>query len=360
MKLNRLDALRGFAALYVVLHHAIPRGLHWGPIDVSVFFRLGQEAVILFFLLSGFVVSLAHSRSSDPSFPTYFLKRFLRIYVPLVAVFSLAWAMRSLEAGQWQTVKLSDLGLNLLMLQDIGSLKPNVVVEPFMGDGPLWSLSYEWWFYMLFFPLHRWVSPPLRDRLVLWGALVAALVYQLSPTFVPRLLMYASIWWCGVMMADAYRAGAGVRLKMLREPVLVLLAICGVQLWAVIQARQSGTYASMGVHPALELRHHAFAIVAVLAALAWRSLGWWGFDRLLSPFLKVAPVSYALYISHHFFLVDPPRWGWLTLPWLGPILLVLALWLFAYLVELRLYPAVQRWVMARRAAQVRSSAWAAA
>ena len=360
MKLNRLDALRGFAALYVVLHHAIPRGFMLGPVEVSVFFRFGQEAVILFFLLSGFVVNFAHSRSTDQTFQTYFLKRFLRIYVPLIAVFILAWSLRSMEQGRLLSVNLRDLGLNLLMLQDIGSLKPHVVVEPFLGDGPLWSLSYEWWFYMLYFPVHRWLSPPLRDRLVLLGAVGAALAYQWSPTFVPRLLMYASIWWCGVMLADAYRAPGGLRAKALIEPLLAMLAICVIQWWAVVQARHAGTYSSIGVHPALELRHHAFAIMAVLCALAWRAIGWRGFDRLLSPFLKVAPVSYALYISHHFFVVEPPHWAWLKQSWFGPVVLVLALWLFAHVVELRLYPAVQRWVMARHANRIKASAWAAA
>jgi peptidoglycan/LPS O-acetylase OafA/YrhL len=35
------------------------------------------------------------------------------------------------------------------MLQDVISLKPNVISAVYMGNGVLWSLSYEWWFYML-------------------------------------------------------------------------------------------------------------------------------------------------------------------------------------------------------------------
>jgi hypothetical protein len=34
------------------------------------------------------------------------------------------------------------------MLQDVISLKPNVISAVYMGNGVLWS-SYEWWFYML-------------------------------------------------------------------------------------------------------------------------------------------------------------------------------------------------------------------
>ena len=85
-KLWRLDALRGFAATYVVLHHIMPRDLSWGGIDLSLAFRCGQEAVILFFLLSGFVINLSYQRSRDKRFLRFFARRFLRIYVPLVLV----------------------------------------------------------------------------------------------------------------------------------------------------------------------------------------------------------------------------------------------------------------------------------
>jgi peptidoglycan/LPS O-acetylase OafA/YrhL len=38
---------------------------------------------------------------------------------------------------------------NVLCFQDIVSLKPNVI-SAYMGNGVLWSLSYEWWFYIIF------------------------------------------------------------------------------------------------------------------------------------------------------------------------------------------------------------------
>jgi peptidoglycan/LPS O-acetylase OafA/YrhL len=60
--LHQLDSLRGFAAAYVVVHHA-----HLAP--QSAFGNLlffGQEAVILFFLLSGFVI---HYSTHSPARP---------------------------------------------------------------------------------------------------------------------------------------------------------------------------------------------------------------------------------------------------------------------------------------------------
>jgi peptidoglycan/LPS O-acetylase OafA/YrhL len=49
-----LDAARAIAAIYVVIHHwATSNQLTNGP---GLIFRFGQEAVIVFFLLSGFVI----------------------------------------------------------------------------------------------------------------------------------------------------------------------------------------------------------------------------------------------------------------------------------------------------------------
>jgi peptidoglycan/LPS O-acetylase OafA/YrhL len=61
-KLEILEFGRGFAAFYVLMHHLRP--LRDTPFDIL--FRFGQEAVILFFLVSGFVIYLS-CQASKPS-----------------------------------------------------------------------------------------------------------------------------------------------------------------------------------------------------------------------------------------------------------------------------------------------------
>jgi len=53
-RLGRLEALRGAAAAYVVLGH-IGNGWYGSPL-MGLPVRFGLEAVILFFLISGFVI----------------------------------------------------------------------------------------------------------------------------------------------------------------------------------------------------------------------------------------------------------------------------------------------------------------
>ena len=131
MRLNKLESLRGFAAFYVVLHHSLPHFYILGGINIGNIVRFGQEAVILFFLLSGFVINYSFQFAKDKTFKIYFIKRFSRIFIPLLIIMALGYAIESFRAGFLVNPEIKSLILNLLMLQDISSLKPNVIVDPY-------------------------------------------------------------------------------------------------------------------------------------------------------------------------------------------------------------------------------------
>ncbi|NJR69233.1 MAG: acyltransferase, partial [Synechococcales cyanobacterium CRU_2_2] len=169
---------------------------------------MGQESVILFFLLSGFVIDYSFSKSQDQSFSSYFQKRFFRLYIPLIFVLPLGYLIASDNQSQLINPDWKSLGLNLLMVQDIASVKPAVLARPYMDNLPLWSLSYEWWFYMLFYPIVTYVKSPERQSQFVWIlGVVSALLYALHPNAILRVLMYLSIWWLGVQLSQLYRNG---------------------------------------------------------------------------------------------------------------------------------------------------------
>lgn len=107
-----LDALRGVAALVVVLGHF---GRLWELSSTAqpLLFLLqslgkmgGTAAVILFFLLSGFVLSLPYKRGTSLPYGSFALRRISRIYVPYLAAVLLAvlgyWQFRSwLPISAW-------------------------------------------------------------------------------------------------------------------------------------------------------------------------------------------------------------------------------------------------------------------
>lgn len=89
-----LDSLRGLAALTVVLYHfdnicsaSVQLIFLNSPLRILI---AGHQAVILFFLLSGFVLTLPYAKHSNPSYGPFLLKRFCRIYLPYLGALALA------------------------------------------------------------------------------------------------------------------------------------------------------------------------------------------------------------------------------------------------------------------------------
>jgi peptidoglycan/LPS O-acetylase OafA/YrhL len=93
-----LDALRGLAAMVVVIGHfqhlfsvkVSPLSYLLFRTPINILFA-GHEAVILFFLLSGYVLSLPFLRAPQ-SYPVFVVRRVFRIYLPYLAALGLAIA----------------------------------------------------------------------------------------------------------------------------------------------------------------------------------------------------------------------------------------------------------------------------
>ena len=229
------------------------------------------------------------------------------------------------------------------MLQDVASLKPNVIVEPYMGNTPLWSLAYEWWFYMLYFPLKKYVNTDKqRDSIVFLIAIVSSAIYIKYPHFITRLLMYTSIWWTGVTLSNLYSKDRKILVNQLFTPILSLAAISIINLYSVLMAKELGTYTSIGVHPALEFRHHFFALIAVFGALFFQSIGWLGFLPIFKPFLIFAPISYTIYISHHYFITTANYLSEVDILPIRILMYFIPMLLFCCVVELLIYPFLQK------------------
>jgi len=96
-RLQELDSLRGLAALSVAFsHHLIvlpvffletfnkpiwPNALKYTPLHI---FWSGHEAVVLFFIMSGFVLSLPFYAHKAGSYTQFLTRRFCRIYIPYI------------------------------------------------------------------------------------------------------------------------------------------------------------------------------------------------------------------------------------------------------------------------------------
>ena len=216
-----LDFLRWFSAGLVTICHirhfffvySIPSLSNEAGIGTQIFYlatSLGNQAVVVFFVLSGYLIGgrLVAQRDAIP-LADYLCKRTARIYVVLVPalaltavcdligsrlnphLYSSAWSINFADvAANWNA---STLLCNLANLQD-------QFCKPFGSNGPLWSLGYEW-FYYVSFPLLLMSMP--RRLTVLHGTAWLAFVVALTLVF-PDFCFFFPIWIMGAMAAVAF------------------------------------------------------------------------------------------------------------------------------------------------------------
>jgi len=343
-RLEKLEALRGFAALYVVLFHTLPQKIYLAGINVGAIFRFGPEAVIVFFALSGFVIKYTFERSADKSFRFYFIRRFIRLYIPLFFIFLLGYLTKCYSEGAMANPEWKTLLGNIFMLQDVISQKPNVIVPAYMGNGVLWSLSYEWWFYMLFFLLVTYIK---TDRLNFWVNVIvmtAAVSYLVYPFIVNRLAMYFAIWWIGVRFADTYIRGEAYTIKSILPYAYVLFgitAILGLNLYLHYSYTRIYTY-PLVAYPFIELRHFVFAIAVMFGAVLWKNLRWVGFNAIFGIFKYLAPCSYVIYISHHYLVVEATYLSFINNKVIEYSLYIMLMIVFSYLLEVVVYNRIRK------------------
>lgn len=145
--IRSLTGIRGVAACIVVLYHA----LHSGPALAGLLLDKGYLCVDLFFVLSGYVMALNYERLFAPgnaslgNYARFLWLRFARIY-PLYIVMTLLVA----TAGAARLMPLFDVGdlrsalaWNVALLQAVSFGAGNI-------NGPAWSISTEWFAYLMF------------------------------------------------------------------------------------------------------------------------------------------------------------------------------------------------------------------
>lgn len=346
-RLRRLECLRGAAAFYVFLHHYVHVVVTPHAAWVGRFFKFGQFAVLLFFIVSGFVIYYS-SIARDPalSFRSYLIRRFRRIYPPFVLALLVTWVAQCVYEGRLADPRWLELLGNLLMLQDT-----NVAswFAPYQRNAALWSLSYEWAFYLMFFATHLALRerPHAQKWAVVGLSLLGFASYFVVGNQISLFLMYFPIWWCGVEIARELLDSGDVTLRRQLVGLANVGLIAGLWLIPVYQAWSSGTPLVMWKHPVIEFRHFATALLILVAGIAWHRMKWVGFYPLLGVFERIAPISYGLYIVHYPIVhLAAQVQGWGT-PWLPFVIVLPSVLGLAWLVEVWLQPRIVRWLPAR-------------
>ncbi len=201
-----LDVCRGLAALAVVAGHArlltfttyASTGARplWS-IPLYLLTGLGRQAVVIFFVLSGFLIGravLSAAAEGRWSWPDYAIRRMARLWTVLIPALLLTAALDYLRGRPFDGQTF--LG-NIAFLQTIA-------VPTFGSNDPLWSLAYEFWYYVLFPLLVIAVAKPFQPSARI-ACVVAALV--IAMWLPPIIEAYGAIWLLGAAAWSVYRAG---------------------------------------------------------------------------------------------------------------------------------------------------------
>jgi peptidoglycan/LPS O-acetylase OafA/YrhL len=159
--LPALDSMRGLAALYVTIHHAIQlAGAALNPLPlllkpVITFFSYGHYSVDVFIVLSGFCLMLPVVRNGGVmrgKVAQFYLKRARRILPPyyiaiLFSVLSILFLIGQPTGGAWDmslSIQFHDIITHFFLVHDLFR-ETRVTINP-----AFWSIAVEWRIYFLF------------------------------------------------------------------------------------------------------------------------------------------------------------------------------------------------------------------
>ena len=342
-----LDLARGLAAAAVAFQHL--RALlvldwpqtteHSSFAAIFYFFgKFGHPAVIVFFVLSGFLVGSSGLRSVDKqawSLRRYLLHRFLRLEIVLLPALLLGLLLdttgihllnaSALYNGGWHlVVRSGPIDLSWRTLLGNGAFVQDILVPTFGTNSPLWSLSNEFWYYVLFGLLATAAIRTARRWLRLAMAVLAIVVVWFAGFAIMSL---APLWFLGlgVYLLPRQKLTYRARRILLAASTLVFFTFVGVVFGkrAPVEALTRPLMVDLATGTLFSLM-----LYAMLHANEARS----GYRQIAH---RIAAPTYTLYTNHMPALMLLLAWLGVRQPptparCLGLIGWFILLWLYAY------------------------------
>ncbi|WP_242201474.1 acyltransferase family protein [Sphingomonas hankookensis] len=207
---------------------------------------LATSSVLIFFALSGFFIHKALAKSiSIGNLQNFLIGRINRIFPPFifsVILIIILWMLAPLAFAGGDRSFMTITGRSGFSLD---GLVPSILfLNGFAGptlsaNGPLWSLSYEVWYYLIAFLIG--IATVHRYR---WLA-VLAVILTLALTFAnPRFAIFGTIWLAGFGLSALHGAG---RIPKVPEFPFLVAAILLVALAAIEVARGAQLIANLVV-----------------------------------------------------------------------------------------------------------------
>ena len=283
-----LGVFRLMLALFVLIAHARPLfGDGW-------FFAIAPEqaGVVMFFVVSGFVMPSAWSSFYRRAPGRFLLNRFVRLFPPWLAVFAIA----ALLAGQ--SPSLREVVVNALMMGPFFN-----VTWP-SGTSPIWTVLVEFNFYFAYFVLFILIAGGLKvPRAFLLFLLTCALCYAFVVVTGGYKRFYGALQWAPYF-------GLGTALFTWRHRVLapqVALGAVALMIGLIVH-QYAGVYVQTS-YPWVAATAVLALIAIIIALTGLTTAGHW---RVVDR--RLGDLTYPIYLVHIPVLIMLDRYGLLRAP----------------------------------------------
>jgi peptidoglycan/LPS O-acetylase OafA/YrhL len=265
-----LDMLRFLAALVVFLFH------FYVPLP-------GYQAVMIFFVLSGYFISVTVLKTVNENrwrWTDYLVKRIIRLWIVLIPCLILTFIWAKFQLNLFGDEQKIANDLDLITLVGNTFFLQGILVKNFGMNGPLWSLSFEFWYYILFPCLVMiFVNPKKRIKL-LYGFIFIAISFFVGE----RIMLYFLVWLIGALipLIKPFKLNS----KLLKYGTLIITILITL----ISTHYDPGTsYASdLGVGIAF-----ALLVYTVISLYNAESYSFFGIPKHFAGF------SYTLYLAHY-------------------------------------------------------------
>ena len=359
-RLRGIDALRGVAALGVVLYHAVEQGKHVVPNNflqypvrmIQFGSSLGYIGVFLFFVISGFCIHLQWARAkaagAEPEirFGAFWKRRIRRLYPPYAIALLFFLLLTATTVGlSFSRFFFYDVGMHLLMLHN---LDPQTC---YTINGVFWTLAIEEQLYLAYFLLLfirvRWgwgltLAVCLLARLA-W--MIFSHVLWLKTGFgIPVPEAAASHWFTWALGALGVEVMFGLttlrgwsRDLRLAAVLIVIASAVSANLPLIPKDTFIHNACWFAMHPCWGLGFFIVVNRMVLAEESWVRQA--TLPSLVSLFSTLGIFSYSIYLTHELVIMQSWRWinpGWLQLANVAMVLVpatIVFAWLFFWFCE---------------------------
>lgn len=152
-RLNSIQAMRGLAALMVVLYHSreyLNGNEYYGDVG-NFLFGYGYIGVDLFFIISGFIITYVTCDKYRDGGINFIIKRFFKIYPPFIVALICTCILRGMN---FDTLQLTGGFTFDNIIKSVFLIPINFSSPPYTASNLLpvaWTITYEIIFYIIFF-----------------------------------------------------------------------------------------------------------------------------------------------------------------------------------------------------------------